>query len=100
LGRGTGLVKRESHFLESEPHPSFNGAERSANHLGDLRMCESSEVGELDHVALVFWQFVERYTYSARLLLVNGNRGRAGLSGFELVGQTFAVGAAFEVDQA
>src|SRR5581483_4676837 len=42
-----------------ETHPALHRARRKAEHLGDLPMSESAEIGELDHLPLLDWKHVQ-----------------------------------------
>ncbi len=47
-------------MVKPEPHPSLDGAGRKLKLLGDLGVGEPAEVGELDHLALIVGQVLQR----------------------------------------
>src|SRR5947209_5060768 len=55
-------------LVETETHAAFDGTDRHVEHLGYLRMGESAEVGELDHLNLLLGQRGERRADGAGLV--------------------------------
>src|SRR5438270_4423692 len=55
-------------LLEAKPHPALDGPERHAEHLRDLRVREPAEVGEVDHLALLVGQGLDRLADRPRLV--------------------------------
>src|SRR5437868_5109121 len=55
-------------LLQTETHAALDRPDRRVEQLGDLRVREAAEVGQLDHLALLGGKLVERGPYRRRLL--------------------------------
>src|SRR5206468_9000599 len=84
-------------LLQAQPHPALDGADRRLEHLGDLRMREAAEVGQLDDLALLGWERSERLAHVARLVAARGLDVRA-LAGLQALLDALVAGAAAVVD--
>src|SRR5205807_6843564 len=54
-------------FLECQPHPALDGAERHPDHLGDLPVAVATEVRELHGLPLLAWQACQRLSNDVAL---------------------------------
>src|SRR6201999_4081833 len=84
-------------LLQPEPHPALDRTDRHLQQLGDLAVRGPAEVRELDRVALIGRQRVDRLADGARLLAACGLDVRT-LGRLATLGETLHRGPAALVD--